>query len=87
MVISLTNSYNVQEPKHTNKLETNINAPTTFVNQLAPNLTVALSKVYGIWNSVDHFIDSCPALQQDITSPDFDTPQAYAVNILNNNKS
>ena len=48
MVISLTNSYNVQEPKHTNKLETNINAPTTFVNQLAPNLTVALSKVYGI---------------------------------------
>ena len=61
-----------------------------LVNQLASNQIAPAARVCGLCTSVDHFTDSCPALQQQAASPSsstpVDTPQAYAANIFNNNR-
>jgi len=67
-------------------LETKINALTNLINQLVANQKAAPIKVCGIFSLGDHFMDSCPTLQHVTTSATSDTPQAYAVNIFNNNK-
>jgi len=57
--------HDVGASEYTKQLETKIDALTTLVNQLATNQRVAPSttRVCGICISVDHFTDSCPALQ------------------------
>jgi len=71
---------------YTKKLESKIDALTTLVNQLVANQRAApsIAKVYGICMSIEHFTDSCLALQQAMTSTPSNTPQAYAANIFNN---
>ena len=77
--------------KYTKKLESKFDALTTLVNQLASNQRAPAARVSGLCTSVDHFTDSCPALQQqaDVASSSsipVDTPQAYTTNIFNNNR-
>jgi len=60
-----------------------------LVNQLASNQIAPAARVCGLCTSVDHFIDSCLALQQQAAASSstlLDTPQAYAANIFNNNR-
>jgi len=79
--------HDVEAVEYTKKLETKIDALTTLVNQLASNQRASTARVCGLCTSVDHFTDSCPALQQQATSfTPVDTPQAYAANIFNNNR-
>jgi len=69
-------------------LESKIDALTTLVNQLASNQRALAARVCGLCTFVDHFTNSCPALQQQATtsSTPVDTPRAYATNIFNNNR-
>jgi len=70
-------------------LESKIDALTTLINQLASNQRTPTARVCGLCTSVDHFTDSCLALQQQAvasSSTPVDTPQAYAANIFNNNR-
>jgi len=71
--------HDVGAAEYTKKLESKIDVFTTLVNQLASNQRAPATRVYGLCTSVDHFTDSCPALQQAVTSStQVDTPQAYA---------
>jgi len=85
-VIVVKGVHDIAAAKYTKKLEIKIDALTTLVNQLAANQRVAPSttRVCSICTSVDHFTDSCPALQQATTSAPSDTPQVYTANIFNN---
>jgi len=56
--------HDVGVAEYTKKLESKIDALTTLVNQLASNQRASAARVCGLCKSVDHFIDSCPALQQ-----------------------
>ena len=81
--------HDVGAAEYTKKLESKIDALTSLVNQLASNKRAPVARVSGLCTSVDHFIDSCPALQQQAaasSSTPVDTPQAYATNIFNNNR-
>jgi len=75
---------------NTKKLESKIDALSTLVNQLASNQRAPAARVCGLCTSIDLFIDSYPALQQQAaaasSSTPVDTPQAYAANIFNNNR-
>jgi len=81
--------HDVGAAEYTKKLESKIDALTTLVNQLASNQRAPVARVCGLCTSVDHFTDSCPALQQQAASSSstpMDTPQAYAANIFNNSR-
>jgi len=81
--------HDVGAAEYTKKLESKIDALTSLVNQLASNKRAPVARVSGLCTSVDHFIDSCPALQQQAaasSSTPVDTPQAYATNIFKNNR-
>jgi len=76
--------HDVGAAEYTKKLETKIDALTTLLNQLAANQRASPSTVgvCGICTSVEHFTDSCLALQQATTFAPSNTPQAYAANIF-----
>jgi len=81
--------HDVGAAEYTKKMEIKIDALTTLVNQLASNQRDPAARVCGLCTSVDHFTNSCPALQQQAASSSstpMDTPQAYAANIFNNNR-
>jgi len=60
--------HDVGAAEYTKKLESKIDAITTLVNQLASDQRVPAIRVCGLCTFVDHFIDSCPALQQQVVS-------------------
>ena len=79
--------HDVGAAEYTKKLETKIDALTTMVNQHASNQRTPVARVCGLCTSVDHFTNSCLALQQQATSTTpVDIPQAYTSNIFNNNR-
>jgi len=87
-VIVARGVHDVGVAEYTKKLESKIDALTTLVNQLASNQRAPNARVCDLCTSVDHFIDSCPTLQQQVASSStpVDTPQVYAANIFNNNR-
>jgi len=56
--------HDVGAAEYTKKLECKIDALTTLVNQLASNQRALAARVCGLCTFVDHFTDSCLALQQ-----------------------
>jgi len=80
--------HDVGAAEYTKKLESKIDSLTTLVNQLASNQRAPTARVCGLCTSIDHFTDSCPALQQQAASSStlVDTPQAHASNIFKNNR-
>jgi len=71
--------HDVGAAEYTKKLESKIDALTSLVNQLASNQRAPTARVCGLCTSVDHFTDSCPALQQQAaaassSSTPMDTP-------------
>jgi len=76
--------HDVGAAEYTKKLETKIDALTTLVNQISSNQRTPTTIFCGIFTSVDHFTNSCLALQQqDTSSTPVDTLQAYATDIFN----
>jgi len=55
--------HDVGAAEYTKKLESKIDSLTTLVNQHASNQRATTARVYGLYTSVDHFINSCLALQ------------------------
>ena len=62
--IDVRGFHDVGAAEYTKKLESKINDLTPLVNQLASNQRAPATRVCGLCTSVDHFTDSCPALQQ-----------------------
>nr|KYP31867.1 hypothetical protein KK1_047611 [Cajanus cajan] len=63
------------------KLESKLDALVNLVTQLAANKKFAsITRVCGLYSSIDHHTNVCPSLQQSGVN---EHPEAYAANIYN----